>query len=190
MPDKKILSEYRKTGDIELLGILYDRNLHIIYGTCLKYLGNREESKDAVMQIFEKVVVELKDREVNNFQSWIYVVSRNFCLMELRKKGKTISLDGYEEFSVPGFMDSGDWMHPLSENTVESTSDMLDKCLDELAGNQKKCITLFYYKGKCYEEICGITGFALNQVKSYLQNGRRNLKNCMDKNHVKRTEPS
>ena len=144
---------YRENGNLELLGELYDRHIHFVYGTCLKYLKDREESRDAVMQLFEKIVVELKDREVRNFQTWIYVVARNFCLMQLRNSGRTIKIDGYDEYSLPGFMDSADPMHPVSDMTMEGDAKRLEKCMEELSDTQKKCITLFYYEEKCYEEI-------------------------------------
>ena len=182
--DQELLGAYRKNGNLELLGELYDRHVHVVYGTCLKYLKDRETSRDAVMQLFEKIVVELKDREIRNFQTWIYVVARNFCLMQLRNSGRNIKIDGYDEYSLPGFMDSEDPLHPVSDMTMEGHAERLEKCMEELSEKQKKCISLFYY-----EEIAGITGYELKKVKSYLQNGRRNLKNCLEIHHVKRTEP-
>ena len=91
--DEELILSYKRTGDIGLLGELYNKYVHLVYGICLKYLKDREDSKDAVMQIFEKIIIELKDREVKNFQSWLYVVSKNFCLMELRKSKKNLELD-------------------------------------------------------------------------------------------------
>jgi RNA polymerase sigma-70 factor (ECF subfamily) len=187
--DQELLGDYRENGNLELLGELYDRYVHVVYGTCLKYLKDREESRDAVMQLFEKIVVELKEREVRNFQTWMYVVARNYCLMQLRNSGRIKKTDGYETYSLPGFMDSEDPLHPLSDMTTEGPNEKLEKCMEELSDNQKKCISLFYYEEKCYEEIAGITGYEIKKVKSYLQNGRRNLKNCLEIHHVKRTEP-
>jgi RNA polymerase sigma-70 factor, ECF subfamily len=188
--DADLLRNYRETGDLEKLGEVYDRQVHLVYGTCLKYLKNREDGRDAVMQIFEKIIVELKEREVRNFQTWLYVVSKNHCLMHLRKSSKLNIMDGLDEFSPSAFVEFEEPVHPLTGLPHGNTDEMLDKCLEELPEKQKKCISLFYYEGKCYEEITGITGYELKKVKSYLQNGKRNLKNCIDKYHVKRTEPS
>lgn len=188
--DQELLGLYSDTGKIDFLGELYDRYVHIVYGTCLKYLKNREASKDAVMQIFEKVLTDLKGREIKNFNGWFYVVAKNFCLMELRKSGKSSDIDRLEEHSLQVFMESAEDLHPEDRISLEITSENLNKCLDELSEPQRKCIELFYYDDKCYEEINLLTGYDLKKVKSYLQNGRRNLKNCMDKQHVEKTEPS
>ena len=149
--DQELLGAYRATGNLELLGELYDRYIHVALGTCLKYLKDREESRDAVMQLFEKIIVELKDREVRNFHSWIYVVARNYCLMQLRNKGRMVKIDGYDDDSLPDFMDSQDPLHPFYDITTEANTEMLEKCMEELSDKQKKCISLFYYEDKCYE---------------------------------------
>lgn len=181
---------YRKKAELTFLGELFDRYVHVVYGTCLKYLKNREESKDSVMQIFEKIAIELKVKEVENFQGWIYVVSKNFCLMKLRKISKTKDLDQFVMDSVNEIMEYPDLIHHNDAMLFEDKSEALKKCLDGLSDKQKKCISLFYFEDKCYDEITSITGYDLKKVKSYLQNGKRNLKNCMDKKYVKKSESS
>lgn len=188
--DEELLRLYRKTGHIEFLGEIYDRYSHLVYGTCLKFLKNREESKDAVMQIFEKILNELKGREIGNFGSWIYVVTKNFCLMQLRQTGKYRDIEQVEENSLNRFMESPQDMHPEDRLMIEKESAALKKCLEELSKHQKQCISLFYYEGKCYDEITDITGYDLKKVKSYLQNGKRNLRNCLDKQNVRKTQSS
>jgi RNA polymerase sigma-70 factor (ECF subfamily) len=58
----------------------------------------------------------------------------------------------------------------------------LEKCIETLGDEQKQCVKLFYLQEKCYKEITESTGFDMNKVKSYIQNGKRNLKICMEKN--------
>jgi len=178
LSDQELLSRYQKNGDIKLVGILYDRYAHLVYGVCLKYLQNREESKDAVMQIFEKVIEELKIREVHNLNNWLYVVSRNFCLMEIRRKKKTVDISEAIEKNEKFLMESVDEMNPIEEQLDDIK---LKKCLEALTSEQKRCIELFYYKEMCYKEISKLTNYDIKKVKSYMQNGKRNLKNCMDK---------
>ena len=147
----------------------------LVYGVCLKYLKDREESRDAVMQIFEKLVTSLREHEVEHFKSWLYVTSRNHCLMQLRaEKGKN-----FEEISAH-LMESDAFMHPGEEPEMESNLSKLEHCIEQLAAEQKHCITLFYMQQKCYKEIVQLTGFDDNKVKSYIQNGKRNLKICME----------
>lgn len=188
--DEELLRLYRNTGQVKFLGEVYDRYSPLVYGTCLKFLRNREESKDAVMEIFEKTILALKDREIRNFPGWILVVARNFCLMKLRQKGKFQDIDHFDEKNMNIHMEFSQEMHPDDRWEIEKESSRLKKCMDELSIHQRQCISLFYYESKCYHEIQDITGFDLKKVKSYLQNGKRNLRNCLEKQNVRKTESS
>ncbi len=175
LTDADLLLEYRRHGELVVLGELYDRYMSLVYGVCLKYLKDREESRDAVMQIFEKLVVTLKEHEVEHFKSWLYVTVRNYCLMQLRAgKGKR-----FEEIS-PSVMENDTVLHLDDEPEMEANLSKLEKCMDTLVVEQKQCVQLFYLQQKCYKEIVQLTGYDDNKVKSYIQNGKRNLKICMD----------
>ena len=175
--DQELLTEYRKSGSLEVLGQLYGRYMHLVYGLCLKYLKDEEKSKDAVMQIFEQLISKLKIHEVSNFKSWLYTLARNYCLMEIRSSTR-------HEF-VPmeeNFMEMDAFVHLDIDDTRERTLTVMEKCIEKLPPEQKDSINLFYLEQKCYKEIADITGFDLNKVKSYIQNGKRNLKICIEKN--------
>ncbi|MBA4053099.1 MAG: RNA polymerase subunit sigma-24 [Marivirga sp.] len=175
MQDNELIRRYKESGEVAILGELYKRYMTLVYGVCLKYLKDREESRDAVMQVFEKLVTTLKEHEVEHFKSWLYVTSRNHCLMQLRaRKGKN-----FEEISE-FFMESDALMHLDDEPEMESNLSKLEHCIQKLAAEQKHCVTLFYLQQKCYKEIVQLTGFDDNKVKSYIQNGKRNLKICME----------
>jgi RNA polymerase sigma-70 factor (ECF subfamily) len=175
--DEALIGLYNKSGELAIVGELYNRYTALVYGVCMKYLKDREESRDAVMQIFEKLMESLKTHEINVFKSWLYVTARNHCLMQLRaKKGKN-----FEELS-PFLMENGSNGHLEHGFDVENNLSKLEKCMNELGNEQKQCVQLFYLEQRCYKEITELTGFDLNKVKSYIQNGKRNLKICMDKN--------
>jgi RNA polymerase sigma factor (sigma-70 family) len=175
--DEALIALYKKSEELSIVGELYNRYTSLVYGVCMKYLKDREESKDAVMQIFEKLMMSLKEHEINVFKSWLYVTARNYCLMQLRsRKGKN-----FEELS-PFLMENGVNGHPDQGLEVESNLDKLEKCMQELGNEQKQCVQLFYLEQKCYQEITVTTGYDLNKVKSYIQNGKRNLKICMERN--------
>jgi RNA polymerase sigma factor (sigma-70 family) len=177
LTDEELVSEYQKQGDVRVLGTLYQRYMSMVYGVALKYLKNREESRDVVMQIFEKLVETLKSHQVQHFKSWLYATSRNHCLMQLRAgKGKFFTeIDEH-------FMESDAVAHLEEEPEMELNISKLEKCIGELADEQKTCVQLFYLQQKCYKDICTLTGFDDNKVKSYIQNGKRNLKICMERN--------
>jgi RNA polymerase sigma-70 factor (ECF subfamily) len=173
--DAELIQHYKVSGALDILGELYNRYMSLTYGVCLKYLKDREESRDAVMQIFEKLVNSLKEHDVAHFKSWLYVTARNHCLMQLRaRKGKN-----FEEIS-PFLMEDSPAVHLEDEPDLEANLSQLEKCIGTLAVEQKQCVELFYLQQKCYKDIGDLTGYDANKVKSYIQNGKRNLKLCME----------
>lgn len=151
--------------------------MHLVFGVCLNYLKDEEQSKDAVMQIFEELVVKLKIHEVQNFKSWLHVLSRNHCLMALRKQSKntTVSIEDT-------FVENMDFVHLDIDDTKERQLSVMEKCMETLPEEQRISVDLFYLQEKCYKEVADITGYEMLKVKSYIQNGKRNLKNCIEKN--------
>ncbi|MBS1505160.1 MAG: sigma-70 family RNA polymerase sigma factor [Bacteroidetes bacterium] len=175
--DIELIHRYQATGDLEVIGELYKRYTALVYGVCMKYLKDRDEAKDATMQLFEKLIQSLKNHEVENFKSWLYVSARNMCLMKIRSaKGKF-----KEEISATD-MENEYLLHPEGDQEVEENLDKLEKCINRLVDGQKQCVQLFFLEEKCYKEISVTTGLDLNQVKSFIQNGKRNLKICMEEN--------
>jgi RNA polymerase sigma factor (sigma-70 family) len=172
--DIDLLQRYRKSNDLAVLGKLYGKYMELVYGVCLKYLKDEELSKDAVMAIFEELVTKVKQHEVKQFRSWLYVLARNHCLMQLRsgKKMETVGLDDFMEFNPV--------LHPEDNNREEALT-ALEKCMAKLLPAQKQSVDLFYLKEKCYKEVADLTGLTLNEVKSYIQNGKRNLKICLER---------
>ena len=180
--DEELLRQFDRNGSLDTLGELYSRYMHLVYGVSLKYLGNREDARDAVMQIFEKLILDLPGQEVRNFKSWLYVLTKNFCLMQIRsKKSSSGKLEGYK--IEQEFMESEPEMHPLDRED-QSVEDALKDCIEQLKHEQKKCIELFYYQKLCYQEIAENLDLSEKKVKSYLQNGKRNLKICLEKKDV------
>lgn len=173
-----MLETFYRTGDLDVLGKLYEPYMYLIYGLCLKYLKDPVKSEDAVMQIFEGLIKKLRVHRVDNFKSWLYTVARNHCLMELRQadRNKTISLE-------ETFVENGLHLHlDDSEGLQEKNLQQMEACIEQLNDDQKVCIKLFYLEQKCYKDIAEATSLSLKQVKSNIQNGRRNLKICMDRN--------
>ena len=172
-----MLVEFKQTGSQDVLAKLYLRYADLVYGVCLKYLKDGEAAKDAVMNIYQELLQKLPQHEVENFKSWLYVVAKNHCLMQLRKEKKMITV----EFQ-PAVMQSEDFSHLDSVLSREQDFKKLEQCLERLPDEQKKSIQLFYFENKCYNEIVEQTGLDWNKVRSLIQNGRRNLKICMEKN--------
>lgn len=173
--DHELVQQYKASGDMEALGGLYNRYMELVYGVCLKYMKEPEDAKDCVINIFEELVVKLKKYEVENFKGWLYQLAKNHCLMKLRgDKKKPVHVDA-------------DVMH-LSENNhldnvmeKEQHLNNIELCIEQLPDEQKKSIQLFYLEEKCYKDISEITNTDINKVRSFIQNGRRNLKICMEK---------
>jgi RNA polymerase sigma-70 factor (ECF subfamily) len=175
-----LLNQYRLSGNTDILGRLYSRYMHLVYGVCLKYLKNRDDAKDAVMQIFEKLITELCRQEVKQFRPWLYVITKNHCLMLIRsQKAADRRINNYKIDHVRS-VESSMELHPIDEDDAENDT-LLKECIENLNDDQKNCIRLFYFENKCYREIADSLKMDEKNVKSHLQNGKRNLKICLEK---------
>jgi len=169
--DLQLLQYFYNDKNNEWLGILLQRYTLLLLGVCMKYLKNEEEAKDAVQQVFLKVITELPKYKVDYFKSWIYMVAKNHCLVKLRDKGK-IPIEINEE--IHGTSEDLEEVKKQLEKDQLFTS--METALQQLNREQQQCITLFYFEKKSYQEITTTTGYTLMQVKSFIQNGKRNLK--------------
>jgi len=180
--DEELLHRYREKRDPEILGALYKPYMYLVYGLCMKYLKNREDSQDAVMQIFEVLVRDVPRFEIRNFKGWLYGVSKNYCLMQLRKaSGET---EKHREFSTSFLMESTRVLHPIDEETGDDMQDRLKICLEQLKEDQRRCVELFYLGRQSYKEIATELQIGEQNVKSFIQNGKRNLKICLESKPV------
>lgn len=174
--DSELVANYQQSGDLKVLSVLYQRYMDLVFGVCLKYLKDPEQSKDAVMQIFEELVSKLRNHEVVNFRGWLHVLAKNHCLMQMRspKNLKTTEWN-------PEIMQSMENPHLNGVLKREENLNSLEDCIHGLPAEQRQAVTLFYLEEKCYNEIVSSTGLEWNTVRSLIQNGRRNLKICMEK---------
>lgn len=168
--DEFLLQAYKETGNIEYIGQLFDRYTQLSFLVCMKYLKEEEESRDTVMQVFEQLIGDLKRYEVQTFRYWLHSILKNRCLAILSQKQKNnfVSTESAENFLAEQLADE--------DTEKEVYLSHLPKALERLNDEQKICIDFFYLQQKSYKEIADITGFDLNKVKSYIQNGKRNLK--------------
>ncbi len=177
------VATYRATGDLAVLGELYEQHMELVYAVCYNYLRDEEEAKDAVMNLFEQLITDLRRHDVQQFGPWLHSVARNYCLMQLRKNqahpkaelviGTSADLDDDPLLTLTDAV--------TDEPDLEEDLTLMEACLKTLPTEQQTCLTLFYLERKTYTEVADLTGYDLKQVKSYLQNGRRKLKICMQK---------
>lgn len=175
--DAELLQNFYEDHDNKWLGILLPRYTLLLLGVCMKYLKNEEDSRDCVQQIFLKVINELRKYKVEYFKSWIYMIAKNHCLMKLRNH-KNLTVELHEHITVPVNVES-DKKILIEKDTLLQR---MESALNKLNPDQKLCVKLFYLQKKSYSEIAEITGFSMMQVKSYLQNGKRNLKLLLENN--------
>lgn len=178
-PDNKLVLQYKQTGDLKVLGDLFQRYMDLVYGVCLRYIKEPEDAKDCVINIFEELVTKLQKHEVENFKSWLYQLTKNHCLMRLRSAKKMLMAN----IDV-SLVQREENVHLNGALEKEENFKRLEYCLKQLPGEQRQVIELFYLHGKCYNEIVEATAIEWNKVRSYIQNGRRNLKICMEKRNL------
>lgn len=176
--ERKLIEEYKKTQDPALVGTLYAPYMPLVYGVCLKYLKNRVLAQDAVMDLFEKLTVELLKHDAPlNFKTWLFVVTKNYCLMYLRKEGSDSKAF---KIMAAEFMEHESFVHPLDEVEKPNLDDLLKTCIEKLKEQQRQAIEYFYFDKMCYKEIADKLKVKEKKVKSDIQNGKRNLKLCME----------
>jgi len=175
LSDIELVEQYKATRDPVHLGTLFERYTHLALGVSLRYLRNREDAEDAVMEVYERLTKALLEHEVANFKSWLYSVVANHCRMTLRRrKGAPVAVEASEELldavlaSVPAPHEDDD--------EAEREMQALRTALAQLGEAQRRCLELFYLEGHCYAEVARRSGYAVNEVKSHIQNGKRNLK--------------
>jgi len=180
--DSDLIGEYRQSVDKTFVGILYKRYAHLVLGLCFKYLKDEDEAKDAVMQIFEKLINDLLKHEVTYFKSWLYTFSKNHCLMILRNRQSKLKKEIDLKIHVSSLMETDANWHLKPHEAREEELSALEQAVEELSESQRICIRLFYLQEKSYQEVADTTGYSMNEVKSYIQNGKRNLKLKLEKN--------
>lgn len=173
--DEALWHQFVSERDRGVLAVLFDRYLAQVYGVCLNYLKDREEAKDAAMEVFEKLFLYTSEQKIEKFRTWLYVVTKNHCLMKLRSK------KGAVEKTSEIFMEYMEYTHPLDEEP-EDLGPKVHDCMDKLKIEQKSCVQLFYFERKSYLEIAAEKNIDVKVVKSHIQNGKRNLKICLEEN--------
>lgn len=178
LSDDELLVKSKETGDPSYFDQLYERYIPMIYGLCLKYLQNPEKSQDAVMDIYENISPKIASYEITVFKNWLYSVVKNHCFHVLREDKKTILVD-----FDSNLMESDSVLTLLSEEKNNDEKEIaLNKCIEQLPDPQRISVLKFFFEDKSYADIVDETGFHLKSVKSYIQNGKRNLKICIEKN--------
>lgn len=177
LTDQELLDNFYSDGNNQWLGVLLPRYTLLLLGVCMKYMKNEEEAKDCVQHIFLKAITELPKYRVEYFKAWIYMVARNHCLMRLRgRQGKT-PVEIKEQHLAAIYEEPNKQNHVQKDLLLQD----MELALEQLNPEQRQCITLFYLEKKSYHEIAETTGYSLLQVKSYIQNGKRNLKIMLEK---------
>jgi len=182
LPDNELIDRFRYSHDNLYVGELYSRYSHLVLGLCIKYFKDIEIAKDATMSIFELLMQELKRHQIENFKSWLFTVSKNYCLQELRKTNSRYQKEDLYKVFLSETMESDLSQHPIDKKEKMITK--MESLLPSLKNNQRICLKMFYLEGKSYADISQELTFSLKEVKSHIQNGKRNLKIKLEEGNV------
>lgn len=173
--DLALVEAYKTANDSAALASFFTKYMSLIYGVCLKYLKDEEKSKDTVMEIYEKLAVKLKKHDVSNPKSWLYILTKNHCY-ELLRSSKRVT----EKENRANLMYTERVYRLNDSQEKEAELSMMDDCIESLEERQQKTVRMFYLEKKTYKEICALLEINWNKARSLIQNGRRNLKKCME----------
>ena len=179
LTDEELLKRYCDSGELVYFVEAYKRYMPLVYGVALKYLKRPEDAQDAVMQLFEELAVKIKEVEIQSFKAWLYTCIRNNCLMEIRKRSKNLSVSLDDSF-----MEFCDDFHLTVVSESEDREESLRECVESLPEKQRISVKYFFFDELSYKEVEERTGFSLKMVKSFIQNGKRNLKLCLERKGV------
>ncbi|WP_160712675.1 RNA polymerase sigma factor [Chitinophaga solisilvae] len=178
LTDQELLQRFKADNNSEWIGVLFDRYAVLLLGMCMKYLKNEEDARDAVQQIFLKVLSDINRHEIQFFRAWIYQVAKNYCLMQLRQQHMKYKEEITDKNAGALEAEQEDQqLHQQKDLLLEN----MEQAMNLLNPEQRTCVQLFYLQKKSYQEIADQTGYSLLQVKSYIQNGKRNLKLLLEK---------
>lgn len=181
LSDSELVNQFRSNSDSMLVGELFRRYRHLVFGVCMKYLADEDESQDVQMQVFEKLLRDLGRHEVTQFKGWLYAVAKNECLMYLRSKKSKRLHEQQLQKDLTEFVETESFLHPEGITDTEHRLRHMENTLQQLNAQQRQCLELFYLHQKSYQQVAEATGYPLNEVKSHIQNGKRNLKITMNK---------
>jgi RNA polymerase sigma factor (sigma-70 family) len=183
LSDEQLVTRYRNDSDMDALAFLFDKYIDLIFGVCMKYFKQAQDSEDGTMAVFEVLVKKLKTHEVHNFKSWLYVLTKHYCLQKLRRRATTLTND-----SEDILMQLVDEVHPDDVDLIERRENGLRECIQKLPAEQRRTVELFYFESKSYVEIADTLSVDKEKVRSFIQNGRRNLRVCMNKKNGERAK--
>lgn len=180
--DEELTLLYFNGGDQEVVAILFDRYVHLVFGVCMKYLKDEDEAKDASLEVFEGILESLKKYKVTFFKSWLHRVARNHCLAKLKaSSGTLVNLKELQKDELEFVESRANASQEKIERELAYSG--LESAIAKLNPDQKMCIELFYLQEKSYKEISETCNLSLLQVKSHIQNGKRNLKIFLTQSH-------
>lgn len=182
LSDNQLVERFRHSHDNQYVGQLFNRYSHLVLGLCIKYFKDQNQAEDAVMNIFELLIKELKKHDIEYFKSWLYMVSKNYCLQEIRKRRALLNKKAGFELFFNENVELQDELHLNVNSDKEKLLQRMEASLPLLKYNQRQCIKMFYLDNKTYADISEETGYSLKEIKSYIQNGKRNLKIKMIEN--------
>ncbi len=169
--DEEIIARFNESGNPSYIGILFDRYAKLVMGVCLKYLKDEDDAADTTMTIFKKLLETLSNYDIRFFKSWLYTYAKNECLMMLRKAKPVIFSIDKVAFALAGEEDD--------EDRIDLPIEQLNAAIGNLKEDQRVCIEMFYLSNLSYNDISDKTGYSWKEIKSHIQNGKRNLRNML-----------
>lgn len=178
LTDLELVELYQEKEDLHLVGALFYRYYDLLYGLGLKYLQSAPEAEDACYEVFELLINKLRSHQIKQFKPWLYRLASNYCIDKIRKaKRHKLSMVN-SHLSIEREMT---FELDVTEDQRERLLQRIDDCMRQLTTNQRECIDLFYFKEKSYNDIASLLEISWSKTRSHIQNGKRNLKICMEK---------
>jgi RNA polymerase sigma-70 factor (ECF subfamily) len=162
-----------RKGDVSAFSFLVERYQNMVYSLALKLLKNTEDAEEMAQDTFIKAFQKLDMYEgKSKFSTWLYSITYNACISELRKRRVHFSSLEDQRISDQDEMK----MHSyFSENKKEDQERYLTIALGKLPGDDQVLVTLYYYENQSMDEISVITGLTVSNIKVKIHRARKKM---------------
>jgi RNA polymerase sigma-70 factor, ECF subfamily len=168
--DLNLILSFR-AGNENAFDRLYVKYQEYVYNVCLGILTNPDDARDCAQETFLRVYRKVGEfRAESAFSTWLYRVTVNVCVGQLRKRPKTATAS-LEDENVRELADDGPEVWTGLEREVDE--DLVRQVVAELPDDYRVVLVLRYFQNLSYDEMVQVLGFSISQVKVKLHRARR-----------------
>jgi RNA polymerase sigma-70 factor (ECF subfamily) len=171
------LAERIRAGQVEALGLLYDRHASVALATALRVVGKRDEAEDVVQDAFVAVwqKIDRYDAARGSLRGWIMTIVRNRAIDRVRARRTSVDIDDADERSLLRTGPNPTWEDTLSR----ASSNEVRAAMAALPDDQRRAVEMAYFEGYTYREVAQLTGVPVGTANGRLRLALAKLRDAL-----------